>query len=74
MFILKSKRREIWGEKKEINVTPFEQLSVEERRPSILPERLLRALLIQAFYWVRNGAPAQQGQPKGTDSPGRQAP
>ena len=32
MFILKSKRREIWGEKKEITaISEFEQLSVEER-------------------------------------------
>ena len=32
----------------------FEQLSTKFGRPSIPPERLLRALLLQAFYSVRS--------------------
>ena len=32
----------------------FTRLYARERRPSIPPERLLRALLLQAFYTVRS--------------------
>jgi transposase len=32
----------------------FEGLYAKFGRPSIPPERLLRALLLQAFYWVRS--------------------
>src|SRR5437588_12115118 len=34
----------------------FEKLYARFGRPSIPPERLLRALLLQAFYSVRSGA------------------
>ena len=33
---------------------PFAKLYTREGRPSIPPERLLRALLLQAFYTVRS--------------------
>ena len=33
---------------------PFDRLYAKEGRPSIPPERLLRALLVQAFYSVRS--------------------
>ena len=32
----------------------FAKLYAEEGRPSIAPERLLRALLLQAFYTIRS--------------------
>jgi transposase len=32
----------------------FDRLYAREERPSISPERLLRALLLQAFYTVRS--------------------
>src|SRR5215470_5687346 len=32
----------------------FSELSAESGRPSIAPERLLRALLLQAFYTIRS--------------------
>ena len=32
----------------------FEKLYAAEGRPSIAPERLLRALLLQAFYTIRS--------------------
>ena len=35
----------------------FGKLYAAEGRPSIAPERLLRALLLQAFYSLRFGAP-----------------
>jgi transposase len=37
----------------------FDRLYAREGRPSIPPERLLRALLLQAFYTVRSEDPAQ---------------
>ena len=32
----------------------FQQRYARNGRPSIPPEKLLRALLLQAFYWVRS--------------------
>jgi hypothetical protein len=34
--------------------TEFADIYVAEGRPSIAPERLLRALLLQAFYTIRS--------------------
>ena len=41
----------------------FTKLYADSGRPSIAPERLLRALLLQAFYTIRSETPADGAAP-----------
>jgi hypothetical protein len=48
----------------------FDRLYAREGRPSIPPERLLRALLMRAFYTVRHsGIPGCRGDGERTGQP-----
>jgi hypothetical protein len=48
---------------------PFAKLYAREGRPSIPPERLLRALLLQAFYTVRSERQLMEPTASGANRP-----